>query len=146
MSAEAVRRPRAMAALLLIAVFLAGIAVGFTLHRVIRPRPRIMATLSADMSGVLEKLDLSAEQRARVDSIMQRRAPATEIMMGEVTERLRSISDSLDRELRTILTPAQRQRLDSLRSGRLIMIKRKTGPHGTTRVDTVFPGRDSSER
>lgn len=63
--------------------------------------------------------------------------------MLEVAERLRAASDSVDAELRAILTTEQRARLDSLRRQPMFMIKRKTAGNVTT-VDTVFPGRRDS--
>jgi hypothetical protein len=66
-------------------------------------------------------------------------------MMHEVADRLRTISDSLDRELRSILTPRQRARLDSLRSQATIMVKRKSGT-GATRIDTIVRPADSTKR
>ena len=63
--------------------------------------------------------------------------------MRELAERLQNVSDSLDAELRAILTPPQRARLDSLRRRPLFMLKRKT-PGSATTVDTLFPApRDS---
>ena len=64
--------------------------------------------------------------------------------MVEMAERLRAISDSVDGELRGILDPTQRVRLDSLRRERPVMIKRKmVSPDGRTSVDSVvLPNRD----
>jgi hypothetical protein len=140
MSAGFANRPRVIAVVLLSAVFVAGVAVGFVLHRLVRPQPQLRSAITADMSGVLEKLDLTPAQRAQADSIFERRAPATEAAMREVADRLGAISDSLDRELRSILTDEQQARLDSLRSQATIMLKRKSTT-GATRVDTIVrPG------
>ncbi|HJR63638.1 MAG TPA: hypothetical protein VJ803_08030 [Gemmatimonadaceae bacterium] len=136
-------RPRLIAVALLSAVFAAGVAVGYTLHRLMRPQLQMRSAITADMSGVLEKLDLTPAQRAQADSIFERRAPATEATMHEVAGRLRAISDSLDRELRSILTAEQRARLDSLRSRATMMVKRKSST-GTTRVDTIVRPADGT--
>lgn len=141
------RSPRLIGAALLLATFVAGIAVGLAFDRVARTEPRLKTFVVADMSRVLDRLDLTTQQRAKADSILQRRSPTTERMMLDVAERLRGLSDSVDAELRAILTPQQRVRLDSLRAARKIMLKRKTlGPGGTTVVDTVFSQRDSIRR
>ena len=97
-----------------------------------------------DMSGVLDRLRLSPDQRVRAEAILARSAPRAESLMVEMAERLRAISDSVDGELRGILDPAQRVRLDSLRRGRSVMIKRKTvSPDGRTSVDSVvLPNRN----
>jgi hypothetical protein len=65
--------------------------------------------------------------------------------MREVAERLQIVSDSVDAELRAVLTPEQRARLDSQRRAPMFMIKRKM-PGSATTVDTVFPGRRDSAR
>jgi len=53
------------------------------------------------------------------------------------------VADSVDAELRAILTPTQRARLDSLRRQPVFMLKRKTRGTGT-KIDTVFPSRPDS--
>jgi len=100
--------------------------------------PGMRTVVSTDMSGVLEKLDLTDDQRARAQAILQRSAPMTQQTMLEIADRLRVISDSIDAELRAILTPTQRLRLDSLRSNRKLMLKRKVVTPSGTKVDTVF--------
>jgi len=90
------------------------------------------------MSGVLDKLALTPQQRVQADAIIQRSAPRTEEAMLEIAERLRTVSDSIDEELRSILTADQRARLDSLKRQPMLMLKRKRSG-GATTVDTVFP-------
>jgi hypothetical protein len=58
--------------------------------------------------------------------------------MLEAAERLRLVADSVDVELRGILTPAQQRVLDSLRVGPQFTLKRKVqGPNGTA-VETLL--------
>ena len=57
--------------------------------------------------------------------------------MLETGERLSVIADSVDAELRAILSPEQRARLDAMRSDRRMMLKRKIVTPGGTRVDTI---------
>ena len=141
------KSPRLIGAALLLAAFIAGAAVGLAFDRVVRPEPRLKTFVVADMSRVLDRLELTSQQRAQADSILLRRAPTTERMMLDVADRLRGLSDSVDVELRSILTPQQRARLDSLRGERKLMLKRKTiGAGGATVVDTVFSQRDSVRR
>jgi Spy/CpxP family protein refolding chaperone len=140
------KQPRLVGAALLLVVFIAGVAAGFALRglafdplRVTRGSIRMV---SADMSSVLDELALTPRQRAQADSILQRRAPASKAMMLEVGNRFRAISDSVDAELRSILTPTQRARLDSLRAKQTMVLRRKTvGAGGTTVVDTIIPRR-----
>jgi hypothetical protein len=128
-------RSRAIAAALLAAAFVAGAAAGIVADRLTSPRPTIR--VRQDMSGVLDKLNLTRAQRAQAEAILQRRTPLSEDAMREVAERLRAVADSVDAELRAILSPAQRVRLDSLRPRTLLMLKRKT-PDNLTTVDTVL--------
>ena len=133
-------RPRLVATLLLAAVFIAGGAAGYALARVapFGGEPRVRAMITADMSGVLDRLELSPDQRAQARAIIERSAPRTEQTMMDVADRLRAISDSIDAELRAILTPTQRLRLDSLRVNRRLLLKRKMVTPGGTKVDTLF--------
>jgi hypothetical protein len=135
--------PRVVAAITLIITFAAGVGVGIGVERLLRPQQRVKTIVaSADMSGILDKLGLTASQRAAADSIVSRGAPRAEDMMRDLAARLRGVSDSLDAELRAILTDAQRARLDSLRTDQTVLLRRKrVGPGGTTVVDTFF--RDS---
>ena len=143
MMQEKTSRSRKIAWLLLVMAFVAGAAAAVTVDRVLTSQPVLSARITRDMSGPLDKLELTPQQRAQADSIMQRSAPRAERAMREVAERLQNVSDSLDAELRAILTPPQRARLDSLRRQPIFMLKRKTPENGTT-VDTVFPkARDS---
>ena len=130
-------RLRAIVISLIAIAFAAGTAAGVAGDRMLAPRVKIRTDLSG-MSAVFDRLDLSPEQRRRADSVVARSAPRSEAIMIEVAERLRSVADSVDAELRAILTPEQRVKLDSLRQGSRVMLKRKIVTPGGTRVDTVF--------
>jgi Spy/CpxP family protein refolding chaperone len=146
MMLEKKSRSRVIAAALLALAFIAGTAAGVAADRLLTPKPIIRERITRDMSGVLDKLALTPQQRVQADAIIQRSAPRTETAMLEVAERLRTVSDSVDAELRAILTTEQRTRLDSLRRQPLFMLKRKT-QGSATKVDTVFPYlRDSIKR
>ena len=133
-------RARFVGAVVLVSVFIAGMAAGAALDRFTRPRPVIRASFGADLSGVLDRLQLTSDQRARAEAIIQRRTPRAEVMMLEVSDRLRAVADSIDAELRAILTPEQRSRLDSLRPEPKLMLKRKVlSPDGGTFTDTLVP-------
>lgn len=139
MNPEQRSRPRAIAAALLALAFIGGAAAGVIADRLLTPAPTIRTRIVRDMSSVLDKLSLTQEQRARAEALIQRSGPRTEEAMREVADRLRVVSDSVDAELRAILTPEQRTRLDSLKRAPVFMLKRMTP--GSTTVDTVFPKR-----
>jgi Spy/CpxP family protein refolding chaperone len=66
-----------------------------------------------------EQLDLTPEQRTRVDSIVTRRMAQRRAIMEPVRERMRQLFDSTRMDVDAVLTPAQRAKLDQMhmRSG-----------------------------
>jgi hypothetical protein len=128
---------RAITAALIALAFAAGAGIGVAVDRGLAPAPTVQARVIRDMSVVLDSLGLSAEQRVQAQAIVEASAPRTEEAMREAADRLRSVAESVDTELRAILTPEQRIRLDELRRQPVFMIKRKA-PGGGTTVDTVL--------
>jgi hypothetical protein len=63
-------------------------------------------------------LDLTPEQRVRVDSIVTRRMAQRRALMAPVRDRMRQLFDSTRTDVDAVLTPAQRARLDSIRTRR----------------------------
>lgn len=118
--------------------FAAGAAAGAAVDRYLNRGMMIRTRIVGDMSGILDQLGLTAAQRTQAQAILDRSAPRSREVMLEVGARLRSISDSVDAELRSILTPAQRLKLDSLRRPAKLVLRRKD-PSGATSVDTVHP-------
>lgn len=124
--------------LLLLAVFAAGVGAGIGVDRAITTGSTLETRLSTDMPAVLGRLGLTAEQRRGVDSLLERSRPRAQAAMAELVPRLGAIADSLDAELRQILTPAQRARLDSLGGQGLLVLKRKRSGPGGVKVDTLL--------
>lgn len=138
-------RARLVGIIVLLAAFMAGAAAGVAADRLWGSGQGIRLKLEAREGGVLDKLGLTPEQRTRAEAILERRAPRTEAMMIEVGERLQLIADSVDAELRAILTAEQRMRLDSLGVRQRLLLKRKVvGPGGGETTDTVFPRQDTT--
>jgi hypothetical protein len=121
--------------------FVGGVSIGVIGDRLARRVDRSSTRITTDFSSVLDDLSLTREQRSRATAILERSAPLTEETMFEVAGRLQAISDSVDRELRAILTPSQRSRLDSLRRGPIFLLKRVKA-NGNTSVDTVYPAKE----
>ena len=122
---------------LLALAFVTGASAGVAGDRLLAPQTRLRIT-TTDMSRVFDRLGLTGRQRVQAESIAARSAPRSHAIMLETAERLRAVADSVDAELRAILTPEQQRMLDSLRAGSRITLKRKVvGPSGT-RVDTLF--------
>lgn len=61
---------------------------------------------------LLDQLGLSGEQREKAILIVERRRPELEAVLRETFPRVRAINQQMEEELRTILTPDQRTRLD----------------------------------
>ena len=128
---------RAIVISLLVLAFVTGASAGVAGDRLLGPQVRLRIT-TTDMSRVFDRLDLTANQRVQAESIAARSAPRSHTIMLEAAERLRAVADSVDAELRAILTPEQQRRLDSLRAGPRITLKRKVVTPGGTKIDTVF--------
>ena len=124
--------------LLLLAVFAAGVGAGIGLDRALESGSKLETRLSTGMPAVLGRLGLTPEQRRAVDSLLERSGPRAQAVMTEMVPRLGAIADSLEAELRRILTPAQRVRLDSLGGRGLLILKRKSSGPGGLKVDTLL--------
>ncbi len=110
MSAEqGPRRMRVVTAVVLFVVFVAGLATGAAVVHLTGPRfhhppgPPAMA---------LRGIDLSPEQRARVDAIWEKYRPRIDAIMRETFPRVRAAEDEMNRELRAELKPEQQKRFD----------------------------------
>ena len=135
------KRPTILAVLtsLLGLTFVAGASAGVIGDRVVAGKQELrIRTGAGDMSATLDRLALTPDQRVRADSIVAHSAPRTHAILIETAERLRIVADSVDRELRGILSAEQRTRLDSLRVGPRLMLKRKAVTPNATTVDTLF--------
>jgi Spy/CpxP family protein refolding chaperone len=135
---------RLLAAAVLALAFIAGAAAGVIMDRTLIPRSAMKTRITADMTGILDRLALTQEQRAEAEAIFQRSSPRMEVVMRDVANRLQAISDSVDLELRKILTAEQRIRLDSLRRQPTFLLKRKTSREPAT-VDTLLPAGQSQQ-
>jgi hypothetical protein len=135
---------------LLATIFVAGIAVGVIGDRLStrEPFPMSMSEVRVESHPIIDLLELSPEQRPRAEAILSRQTPRSEQLMLGLADSLRKLSDSVDAELRKILTPAQRARLDSLRlADTKLLLRRKVLTPGGTTVDTVYPlPRDGGKR
>jgi Spy/CpxP family protein refolding chaperone len=65
--------------------------------------------------GVLDRLNLTEEQRAAVDEVLVRRREDTEAVLQAVYPQLRAQVDSASMEIRALLTPEQQETFDRLR-------------------------------
>jgi len=128
MVSDTLRGSKLLAVVVLVATFVAGALSGAAVHRVV-----VAAGAESDVAArgpggpegrpgrrslddrLLAELDLSAEQRARVDSVLERRRREMEAFWDTTGPRVRQIVDTTRAEIRQLLTPAQREEYDRLR-------------------------------
>ena len=119
-------RTRLLGMALLMATFVAGGLAGAAFDQVLEARePDTAAAAKAaecsrggrhGAAAILDQLGLSAEQRAEIDRIMERRKAETEAFWDNEGARMREIVDSTREEIRAVLTPEQRAEYDRLRA------------------------------
>ena len=61
-----------------------------------------------------EELDLTPEQREKITEIFEQGRPLTDSIMREMLPRIRAVTGSIRAEIRSLLTPEQREKLDDL--------------------------------
>jgi len=103
------------AVLLYATTAVAGIALGIVIDRTVlggrregRPDPRAMR------AHLYEELDLSAAQRARMDSIFDERSAAFRALMAPLRPRQDSIVAAARTRMREVLTDAQRPKFEQM--------------------------------
>lgn len=117
------RRARLLGIALLVATFAAGMLAGAAFDRTLVAREPAAAQ-EPDCHGpagrktrmILDQLDLTPEQRVRVDAVMERRRAQADAFWKEEGPRMRRLVDSTRAEIRAVLTPAQRAEYDRLRA------------------------------
>jgi Spy/CpxP family protein refolding chaperone len=132
----ALNRPRLIAIGLLVVALLVGMAAGVALDRcVLRPVPWAEGPgrwaggpgLGGPEAGrirqlflrrLADDLDLSPEQRPRVDSLLTAQQDRIRAVMQQVRPEMMAIADSTHAVLKTILTPDQWQRFLRTQPGR----------------------------
>lgn len=116
------RRSRLVAGVVIVAVFLAGVAVGFFLHHRLRGPGGPGFAIGGPPPGrppavkgwMLERLDhdlaLTPDQHVRIDSVLTRRETELRALMGEARPRFEAIAERTRMEIRAVLTPAQQDK------------------------------------
>lgn len=122
--ARSARGPLLAGLLLLLAVFV-GVVVGVALdRRVLLPRAfggpgghhgRFGRPPVAFLDRIARELELTPDQRLRVDSILDRSTREICAVKGEVQPRLDSLFTRMRRELESVLTPDQRAKAEKFK-------------------------------
>ena len=114
-----------MAGMALLAVtFAVGMLAGTAFGRVLTAREPAAAPTAAECEQkrgphhIFDELDLTPEQRTRIDGIMARRRALTDSLWQTDGARIRAAVDSTRAEIRAVLTPAQATEYDRLRAER----------------------------
>jgi Spy/CpxP family protein refolding chaperone len=114
-----------MAGMALLAVtFAVGMLAGTAFGRVLTAREPDAASAAAECEQkrgphhIFDKLDLTAQQRTRIDAIMARRRALTDSLWQTDGARIREAVDATRAEIRAVLTPAQAVEYDRLRAER----------------------------
>jgi Spy/CpxP family protein refolding chaperone len=116
------QRSKSYALVFLLGALIAGIAIGVTADRYMTRDEHDHHGQGSGLDRMSKELDLTATQRAQVDSIMTRRRN----QMREIFKPLRpqidsiqkigkTISDSTHEQLKRVLTPEQGKKLDEMR-------------------------------
>jgi Spy/CpxP family protein refolding chaperone len=66
----------------------------------------------------LRELDLSDEQRTRIHEIFERHRPKLDAVLRDSFPLVRSVHETIDGEIRQVLTPEQRVQFDQLKASR----------------------------
>jgi len=135
-------RAQLVAAILLVVTFFSGALAGNAVERVRSVRVEIRVRTEVGIPAVFADLALTPEQRRQIEVILERGRPRTDSVMAEIFPRIRAVTDSVDAEIRTVLSGDQIRRLDERRAASPAFIRRlrKVGPDSVeeVRVDTVF--------
>jgi hypothetical protein len=108
-------RVRFLSGLVLVATFAAGTLVGAGVHRWMRPPHRHP---TPPMHLPLEELDLSPEQMVKAHDIIDSHRAELELILRGTFPRVRAVHAQIETEVRAILTPSQRERLDEIEASR----------------------------
>jgi hypothetical protein len=117
------RRPRLLAAVVMLFVGLAGAAIGAALDRAVEHRRMLSFVVGGRvpngpppearkwvLARLQSSLGLSAQQRDQVDSVLTRREAEVRALMREMQPRFEEISARTRRDLQSALTPEQQKR------------------------------------
>ena len=100
---------------LLVAVFVAGIMLGWVAHATsVKERLIPRQDLEALMTRFSKELDLTADQQDSVRAILSRRQADTRVISLETRPRYQALRDRAKVEIQMLLTPDQKARYEAL--------------------------------
>lgn len=125
---QSVGKVRLRGLALLIVTFVAGALAGAAVEHIRAPESSWSGPLARDggrptppmrrasgqlIPAALENLDLSEHQRKEIRRILRESRSVTDSLLDRLMPRLRTVTDSVRQEIRSVLTPEQRERLES---------------------------------
>ncbi len=119
-----VQRSKGLAAILLLAVLVAGGAIGFAAARIVFPNDSTPASRGSRSywDDIAKEWNLTAAQRVVIDSLLDVQQKKMSVLYQPLMEQMdstaisaRAISDSTQEAMRRVLTEEQREKLDQLR-------------------------------
>lgn len=120
-------RVKWIAGLVVVAAFVSGIIVGMAADRFLMIRGRrdhLPARATSMMVERLDRrLDLTDDQRTRIEQILRHRHARINAMWSDVRPRVRGEVEATNTEIDAVLTPEQRERFAEMKM-------RMRGPHG----------------
>jgi Spy/CpxP family protein refolding chaperone len=78
------------------------------------PGPK-MHRMGNPLEHLSEKLDLTAEQKAKVQPIVDQAKPQITAIHQEAMEKMRAIMESAGAQIRPLLTPQQQEKFDAMK-------------------------------
>lgn len=121
---ESLGRIRAKGIALLAVTFIVGVLAGLAAERALASRrapefppsgrPMMGGWRAGELPQMFRRLELTEEQRAQIETILERARPRTEAVLKEMMPRLHAAMDSVNQEIRLVLTPEQISKLDSI--------------------------------
>jgi Spy/CpxP family protein refolding chaperone len=93
---------------LLAATFVAGALAGAAVDRMLMDEPDRDDDRDRRRSYIIDRVEMSSEQRAAIDSILERRSDRMRAIWREVRPRMDAVTDSARSEIMDVLTPEQR--------------------------------------
>jgi Spy/CpxP family protein refolding chaperone len=109
------QRSRSLALMFLLGALLVGGALGFTADRVLTgDRCAGNGDHRRSRTWLTQELNLTAEQSAAVDSIVERRHREMRAVIAPVRPQMDAVRDTARQQIRRVLDDAQRARFDEL--------------------------------
>jgi Spy/CpxP family protein refolding chaperone len=112
-------RMRLLGFALIAVTFLAGGMAGAAFDRVITTDTLKRDAPAAERRHLIDQVDMTADQRATIDAILERRSERLKSAWAEISPRLEAITDSARLEIMQVLTPAQRAEYERLLEERI---------------------------